>query len=491
MANELYKEGKGETAPQNRNPARDLRPRNWWQRMINLFLCLVILGAGIAGASYLNKTAPKAQKRRPPRMDPLVKVEMIQKTDERATVRAMGTVIPALEMVLKSRVPGEIMTTHPEFIEGGILSKGTKILQIDPRDYTLSLAQKKSRVANARYALKLELGYQDVAKREWELLKGDKPPKKMDRELALRKPHLEKARAELEAAKAELKMAELNLSRTTILAPFNAIVRKTMVEIGSQITTQEALAELVGTDEYWIQVSIPVDRLKWITIPTRIGNAGANVRIRFGSGPESSHVRKGKVIKLLGDLEAEGRMARVLVAVKDPLDRKTPNAKRPPLLIGEYVRVEIDGREIRDVYKIPRTALRDNSRIWVTGHDGLLKIRKVVTVWRDTETVLLKDGLKEGEWLIVSDLASPVEGMTVLTEHPVMQKPDGQGMPPSRTGKSGWNFLSRFDRDRDGKVSREEFKGRAPVFQSLDSNGDGFVSKDEASSGRPPDPKDS
>jgi hypothetical protein len=64
-------------------------------------------------------------------------------------------------------------------------------------------------------------------------------------------------------------------------------------------------------------------------------------------------------------------------------------------------------------------------------------------------------------------------------------------MPPSRTGKSGWNFLSRFDSDRDGKVSREEFKGRAQVFQNLDSNGDGFVSKDEASSGRPPDPKDS
>jgi RND family efflux transporter MFP subunit len=458
--------------------------------MINFFLCLVILGAGIAGATYLNKTAPKARKRRPPRMDPLVKVEMIQKTNERVTVQAMGTVIPGLQMVLKSRVPGEVVTTHPEFIEGGILMKGTKVLQIDPSDYKLSLAQKKSRVANARYALKLELGHQDVAKREWELLKGDKPPKKLDRELALRKPHLEKAWAELDAAKADLKMAELDLSRTTIFAPFNAIVRKTMVEVGSQITTQDSLAELVGTDEYWIQVSIPVDRLKWITIPTRTGNDGANVRISYGSGPESSHVRKGKVIKLLGDLEAEGRMARILVSVKDPLDRKNPNKRRPPLLIGEYVRVEIDGRELKDVYKIPRTALRDNSRIWVTGNDELLKIREVVTVWRGPEYVLLKDGLKEGEWLIVSDLATPVEGMTVLTKHPVMQKRDGPGISSSQVGKSGGKFLRRFDSDGDGRVSVEEFKGPSHVFQRLDKDDDGFVTKDEIPKSSSPDPNE-
>lgn len=400
----------------------EAKPRSWWQRALTILLCLVILGAGMAGASYLNKTAPKAHKRKPPRMDPLVKVQMVQRTSERATVRAMGTVVPALEMVLKSRVSGEIISVHPEFIEGGFLKKGTKVLQIDPQDYELAVEQKRSQVVNARYALKLEMGHQEVAQREWELLKGDKPAKDMDLELALRKPHLEKAKAELVAAEADLKQAELNLARTAIRAPFNAIVRNKHAELGSQVSPQDVLAELVGTDEYWVQVSIPVDRLKWITIPTNMGESGSAARIIQGAGSVSTFERKGRVIKLLGDLDAEGRMARVLVSVKDPLDQHGNEIKRPPLLIGDYVRVEIEGHELEGVFKIPRTALRDNSKIWIERGEGLLHIRQVEVVWRDPQYIFLRDGLKEGERLIVSDLATPVEGMKVIIE-----QPDGRG----------------------------------------------------------------
>jgi RND family efflux transporter MFP subunit len=416
----------------------EAEPRGWWRRALTILLCFVILGAGIAGASYLNKTAPKAKKRRPPRMDPMVKVQMLQRTDERVTVRAMGTVVPALEMVLKSRVSGEVISTHPEFIEGGFLKKGTKVLQIDPQDYELAVEQKRSQVVNARYALKLEMGHQEVARREWELLKGDKPAKDMDLELALRKPHLEKAKADLAAAEADLKKAELDLARTAIRAPFSAIVRNKHVELGSQISTQDVLAELVGTDEYWVQVSVPVDRLKWVTIPTNIGESGSMVRIFYGTGSSSTFQRKGRVIKLLGDLDAEGRMARILVSVKDPLDLQGNEIKRPPLLIGDYVRVEIEGHELKGVFKIPRMALRDNSKIWIERGEGLLHIRQVEVVWRDPQYIFLRDGLKEGERLIVSDLATPVEGMPVIIE-----RPDGRG--------PGMRDLGNRKMNKDGK----------------------------------------
>jgi hypothetical protein len=46
----------------------------------------------------------------------------------------------------------------------------------------------------------------------------------------------------------------------------------------------------------------------------------------------------------------------------------------------------------------------------------ILEIRKVQPVWRDADVVLLKDDLKSGEHLIVSDLAAPVEGMTVRVD---------------------------------------------------------------------------
>jgi hypothetical protein len=42
-----------------------------------------------------------------------------------------------------------------------------------------------------------------------------------------------------------------------------------------------------------------------------------------------------------------------------------------------------------------------------------LEIRKVRPIWRDADIVLLQDGLKPHERLIVSDLPAAVEGMPV------------------------------------------------------------------------------
>ncbi len=342
-------------------------------------------------------------------MAPTVQVQSLQPSDYQTTVTTMGTVVPAQEVVLKSRVSGEIIEIHPEFTEGGYIIKNNRLLQIDPEDYRLALTDKQGAVANARYALKLELGHQAVAKREWELLNESKPAQEMEKELALRKPHLEKARADLAAAEAELHTAKLNLDRTRILAPFNAIVRSKTVDLGSQVTPQDPLAELMGTDAYRIQVSIPIDRLGWITIPRQAGDPGSKARIYYGQG----HQCDGTVVRLMGDLSAEGRMARVLVQVEDPLGLQASQKERSPLLIGEYVRVEIQGSKLDAVFQIPRTSLRDNSSIWIVRDNQTLEIRQVRPIWRDADIVLLQDGVKTGEQLIISDLPAPVSGMAV------------------------------------------------------------------------------
>jgi RND family efflux transporter MFP subunit len=381
-------------------------------QILRILIPVIILCAGIGTASYLKNSVPKTRKQPPARLIPAVQVLALQPSSHHVVVLAMGTVIPAREMVLKSRVSGEIMALHPDFSEGSIIQKGTKVLQIDPEDYRLILTQKQREVTNAEYALKLELGHQTVAKREWELLKGDTPAEELEKELALREPHLDKARADLAAAQADLKKAMLDLERTHIFAPFNALVRSKSVDLGSQVTPQEPLAQLVGTDTYWVQVSVPIDRLKWIQIPRQSGSTGSNARIIYDQKKECS----GTVIRLMGDLATEGRMARILVEVADPLGLSTADENRASLLIGEYVRVEIQGLKLENVFQIPRTALRDDSTVWISGKTQTLEIRKVHPVWRDAEVVFLQDDLKPGERLIISDLAAPVEGMAVRVD---------------------------------------------------------------------------
>ncbi|MDO9514498.1 MAG: efflux RND transporter periplasmic adaptor subunit [Syntrophales bacterium] len=386
------------------------------RKRVKIGLPLLILFVALAVAFYIGSTAPKARKTPPLREAPLVETLPARHTSQRVTVPAMGSIIPSREITLKSQAAGDIVKINPRFTEGGHLKAGEALLKIDDQDYRLAVAQQQSQVVSAEYALKLEMGRQDVAKREWELLGGGEVVKASDSELALRKPHLEKAQADVEAARAAMKRAELDLARTTVRAPFNCIVRTKKVDLGSHVSSQDQLAELVGTDEYRVRASVPVDRLKWISIPRDRDDQGSKVRILYGNG--TGYERRGTVVKLLADLEEEGRMARVLIAVGDPLDLKAPKSTRPPLLIGEYVRVEIEGPELDGVVALPRSALRDGGNIWIKGGDDTLDIRAVDIVWRGESTVLLKNSMADGERIIVTDLSTPIQGMKVMESKP-------------------------------------------------------------------------
>lgn len=409
-------------------PAGDARPSylkapQRFGRLIILSLCLAIIAAGAGAYIVIVRSAPKATKRPPVKLAPLVTVQKVYPRSQAVTIHVMGSVVPARELRLKSRVAGQVVYLHPEFAAGGIVRQNDSVVRIDDRDYKLIVAQKQSGVADASFNLKLELGRQDVARREWKLLNGDSQASEAGSALALRKPHLKKSQSDLKAARAELDAALLQLARTDIRAPFNAIIRATHVEMGSQVAAQENLATLVGTDEYWVQASVPVDRLQWIKIPDSRRHKGAPARITY----HGDAVRSGRVTRLLGDLESQGRMARLIVAIHDPLGLQGNDKSLPAMLIGEYVRVQIEGRRVESAYRIPRTALRNNTHLWVAGQDDRLRVLPVAIIWRDTQTVLVREGLQPGDRVIVSDLSTPVPGMTVKVTEAV----DGPLKPAS------------------------------------------------------------
>ncbi|NNJ94976.1 MAG: efflux RND transporter periplasmic adaptor subunit [Halobacteria archaeon] len=385
-----------------------------------------VLLAGAVVAVVLMQTGPSAKREPPPRQARLVETEPVVFGTARTRIEAMGTVIPAEFVTLQPQVSGEIIAVSDDLEPGGLLRAGDELLRIDPQDYELAVLQRESEVAQAESALRLELGQQAIAKREFELL--NETMEEEDRDLVLRKPQLESVRAQLALARASLKKAKLDLQRTRVTAPFNAIVESRPVEVGSRVTMTNTLATLAGTDTCWVEVSVPVKELQWISVPRGNEATGSRVRISNPAAWGEGVSREGRVIRLVGDLEKEGRMARLIVEVDDPFALEPESSDRPIMLMESYVSVEIEGRQLEDVAAIAREHLRDGDRLWIMGADDTLEIRKVDIAFRGHDRIFVTQGVEGGERLVVTDLAAPVAGM------PLRMKGEEGSSPQNRTG---------------------------------------------------------
>ncbi len=91
------------------------------------------------------------------------------------------------------------------------------------------------------------------------------------------------------------------------------------------------------------------------------------------------------------------------------------NTGKPVLLIGAYVRVEIEGREVGPVAVIERKLLHDGDNVWIMTPEEMLEIRPVEILYRGTDTVLVDAGLQPGERIVTSALSAAVEGMALRT----------------------------------------------------------------------------
>lgn len=380
--------------------------RRGTKTLLTLMIIVLILAVSSAAAFFMIKTSPKAERKARTTEAPLVTVMTPTRGSQQITITATGTVMPAEEVSLKSEVKGRVIAVKKSFELGSHVAFKEELLQLEPTDYQLAVAQAENEVAQAAYDLALEQGYQDIAREEWKLYNNKDNASQSDKDLALRKPHLMKAQAAYKAAQAELAQAKIDLQRTIMTAPFNALVTTKEVEPGSYLAVQGDVATLVNSDRFWIQVSVPVDRLHWIRIPTDNSEEGSEVTITVGNRSKS-----GRIHRLLADLSDNGRMARLLVEIKDPLDLKKVAKEREPLLLGEYVRVEIAGKTVDNVVSVPRNSVHDGDKIWLYNEQGQLEISNADILWRTSDQVLLSNPFPEGASLITSNLAAPVSGM--------------------------------------------------------------------------------
>jgi len=378
------------------------------ERRLKWALSIGVVVLAAAGAFVLiatKKEPPRAEK---PPEGILVEVIEVVGGDHEVDLHAKGTVVPAKEVVLQPEVSGRVVWQSPELVVGGRFDAGDPILRLDPRDYQLAVESFRSEVNRARLELRLEARRGEVAKREWSSF-GDIEASDDQRALAQREPQLQAAKLALRAAQSSLKKAELDLARTTLRAPFNAMVVSESVDPGQLVTQQTSVARLVGTDEFHVQVSVPISALRTMRVRTE-DSPGSEVELAQHVGQETIR-RTGEVIRQLADLDPGGAMARILVSIPNPLGK----ADELPLLLGSFVDVAVAAAPIRDAVRVPRAALRNGQEVYVMNDDDLLEIRTVQIAWSEPDHVLVTAGLEPHEKIVVSRIPTPIPNMLLRT----------------------------------------------------------------------------
>ncbi len=401
-----------------------------------IWIPLLIILAGVL--VFLYYRSHKVTMKRRPVSSPVPRVETMVFTakDYDVYIHAMGTVQAQRRVVLSSRVSGQIVSTAADFVRGNVVKKGDILLTIDDTDYVLARQKALNALNQAKAELDMERGRQEIAREELRLAEAGGALSLENKNLVLRKPQMQKAQALVQKAETDLQKADLDLARTRIKAPFDALILETRAALGSFVSVQSALAQLVDVSSYQVEAFIPFHQMAKIDQMAKIrldSSHGSKVRITSFQGKGKW---EGKIVGTTGKVADKTRMAGVLIQVNDPLgvnggagmgvhaSKKNQRQSQHqiqdqdssrhflPMLLGDYVRVDIHAQPLKHVYCLPGSAVRDNNTLWIF-QDNTLKIISITPVWKDEDKVFIDKGLSPGDRVIISDLPVPVPGMAV------------------------------------------------------------------------------
>jgi RND family efflux transporter MFP subunit len=374
--------------------------RKWIQAALTLSALVI----GSIGMYALKESRSEAHHKKPPPPLPLVRVADVQFDSRTVSVSGHGSVLPLREISLVPQVTGKVIKISPDLVDGGAFRKGDILLRIDPQEYRIAVTLAKARLKEAESQFVQAREESAAAREEWTQLHGDSAPPP----LVAKEPQLAAASAQLDASQAELVKAELQLGRTRIRAPFDGRVTEKAVDIGQYVTTGQKLAVLYATQAVEIVVPMPTEDLAWFHVPGFTNDSGrvaaAVVEVRIAG--ETRHW-PGRVVRSEGKLDQRTRMVNVVVRVDDPY------ATRPPLAVGLFAKVTIQGRTLDQAALIPRAALRDNDQVWVVNPEGRLTFRTVKVARLGFDGAIIGSGLKKDEQVVVSTLKGVSDGMRV------------------------------------------------------------------------------
>ncbi|MFQ3344710.1 MAG: multidrug efflux system membrane fusion protein [Porticoccaceae bacterium] len=368
---------------------------------------LLVLGA-IMLAILMSALKPEPLKAEEPEAALAVKTQILNRTEVTLSVESQGTVRPRTRTTLISEVSGTVLEVSDYYIVGGSFDAGDILMRLDPTDHEVALQRAKAQLISANALLELEKARAVQAKKEWEMTgrpESDAPI------LALRKPYLAEAEANILQAKAQLKQAELKLQRATIRAPYAGMVSLKSVDVGQYVTTGSRLGETFAIDFVEVRLPLTEKDLSQMETMSFQNSDVVNTVVLSGSANGNPASWSAVIVRTEGVVNELNRSQYVVARISNPYRlNQTQTASTPPLLVGTFVTAKLKGKTLDNVFKVPRSALLQGSKVAVVDDMQRLRINSVNVVFSDEGYYYVSEGLKEDAEVIVSAIGTPIEG---------------------------------------------------------------------------------
>lgn len=370
------------------------------KKSITLFglIALLLLTACDEKKAAMSPTPPPAKVT----VEPVKFTEAVYYDEYPATVNALN------QVELRPQVSGFVTAVH--FKDGDRVKKGQLLYSIDDQLYAANYQQA---VANLQVQQANLNKAQKDANRYHELDKNDAVAKQLvDNADAA----LEVTQKQVAAAKANIQAVQTNVRYTRVYAPFDGVIGISVVKTGAAVTAGQTVLNTISSDKE-LAVDFNVDQKEIYRFATLMNEKqqekDSTFTLAFG---DDVYPFPGKIALL--DRAVNPQTGTIKARLIFPNNKNLLIAGMNGTL---RVKSNATGQSVLIPYKAVTEQLGEFF-VYVPNDSNKVSQRKIVLGKQLGKDVIIKEGLKEGEKIVVEGVQNLREGAAINTAQPETPK---------------------------------------------------------------------
>lgn len=407
-----------ETAPES--PGRNSPKKSF---PLGTLIFLIILAAGSAAAwrwraplmAKLDVLKPKAPTSQPSRPPTAVNFAVAKKGDLPIMLTGIGNVAAFNSVTIKSRVDGQLLKV--QFTEGQTVKEGDVLVEIDPRQYQVQLAQAQGQLAkdtaslnNARLDVERYTTASEAVSRQ---------------QLDNAKAAVAQFEGIVQSDEAQVANVKLLLSYCTIASPITGRIGFRKVDVGNMVRAADpnGLADITQLQPISVLFFLPEDKLPLVRKALAADNS---LEVEAWNRDMKTRLAVGRLAAIDNQIDAASAQIRFKAHFDNADSSLYPN---------QFVNVRLQVDLLKGIILIPPVAVQHDAQgtafVYVI-NEGVVEKRNVTEGPADGVNAAISAGLAAGEKIVVDGIDKLTPGAKVIT-----RDADGaSGRPSSRPSRS-------------------------------------------------------